>query len=104
MTVQAIFLRDGAQWVRVPVQDILYLEADDNSTRVCGVQRSYTIGRMLKEVLVELSSDHMERIHRSYAVNIERVHASKGVKDWVAGAMAEHDFVAVDEPHRSQRE
>lgn len=75
MTVQAIFLRDGAQWVRVPVQDILYLEADDNSTRVCGVQRSYTVGRMLKEVLVELSSDHMERIHRSYAVNIERVHA-----------------------------
>jgi glutathione S-transferase len=35
---------------------------------------------------------------------IERVHASKGVKDWVAGALAEHDFVAVDEPYRSQRE
>ncbi len=34
---------------------------------------------------------------------IRRVHALPGVKAWVDGALAEHDFVAFDEPYRLQR-
>jgi glutathione S-transferase len=34
---------------------------------------------------------------------IARVQASKGVKAWVEGALAEQDFVDFDEPYRTQR-
>ncbi len=37
------------------------------------------------------------------AVYAERLWASDGVQAWVAGALAEHDFVAFDEPYRRQR-
>lgn len=75
MLANTVFLRDGAQHVRVSVHEILYLEADDNSTRVCCEARGYTVGRMLKEVLDEMASERLERIHRSYAVNLDRVQA-----------------------------
>ena len=70
-----VFLRDGAQHVRVSVQEILYLEADDNSTHVHALHRSYTVPRMLKEVLDELPAGRLERMHRSYAVNLDQVKA-----------------------------
>lgn len=34
---------------------------------------------------------------------IERVRALPAVQDWVSAALAEHDFVAEDEPYRTQR-
>lgn len=71
----AVFVRDGRQWVRLLVGDILYVEADDNSTHVHAVSKTYTVGRMLKEVLEELPPHRLARVHRSYAVNLERVYA-----------------------------
>jgi DNA-binding LytR/AlgR family response regulator len=75
MLVNSVFLRDGAQHVRVSVHEILYLEADDNSTRVYCEARVYVVGRMLKEVLDEMGGERLERIHRSYAVNLDHVQA-----------------------------
>ncbi len=71
----AVFVRDGSQHVRLPVGEILYIEADDNSTHVHALHRSYTVPRMLKEVLDELPAGRLERVHRSYAVNLDRVKA-----------------------------
>lgn len=75
MPGEAVFVRDGAQHVRLPVHDILYIEADDNSTHVHTPHRSYTVPRVLKEVLDELPMGRVERVHRSYAVNLDRVKA-----------------------------
>ena len=75
MPNEAVFVRDGVQHVRLPVSEILFLEADDNSTHVHAVSKTYTVGRMLKEVLDELPPQRLERVHRSYAVNLERVKA-----------------------------
>ena len=72
---EAVFVRDGSKHVRLPVDDILFVEADDNSTHLHAVHRSYTVPRMLKEVLDELPAGRLERVHRSYAVNLARVQA-----------------------------
>ncbi len=37
------------------------------------------------------------------AAYADRLWCSAGVAEWVAGALAEHDFVAIDEPYRQQR-
>jgi len=75
MVTPSVYLKDGAQWVRVPVQDILYMEADDSTTHVYSTLHTYTVGRMLKDVLDEVASERMERVHRSFAVNLDRVQA-----------------------------
>jgi len=75
MVANSVYLKEGTQWVRVMVQDILYMEADDNATRVHSTLRSYTVGRMVKDVLDEMAGERMERVHRSFAVNLDRVQA-----------------------------
>ena len=37
------------------------------------------------------------------AAYIERVHQLPGVKAWIDGALAEKDFVPMDEPYRAER-
>jgi DNA-binding LytR/AlgR family response regulator len=75
MPGEAVFVREGAQHVRLPVNEILYAEAADNSTHLHTMQRSYTVPRMLKDVLAELPPARLERVHRSYAVNMAHVRA-----------------------------
>lgn len=70
-----VFLRDGRQWSRVAVSELLYLEADDNSTTVVTAQRSYIVPRMLKEVLDSVGDERVQRIHRCHAVNLDQVRA-----------------------------
>lgn len=72
---EAVFVRDGSKHVRLAVGDILFVEADDNSTHLHAEHRSYTVPRMMKEVLDELPVGRLERVHRSYAVNLDRVKA-----------------------------
>lgn len=72
---KAVFVRDGRQWSRVAVSEVLYLEADDNSTTVHTAARTFIVPRMLKEVLDTVADERIQRIHRCHAVNLERVQA-----------------------------
>ena len=72
---RAVFVRDGRQWSRLPVNEVLYLEADDNCTTVHTVSRTYMVPRMLKDVLDTMNDERIQRIHRCHAVNLERVQA-----------------------------
>ena len=69
----AVFVRDGKQWSRVAVSELLYLEADDNSTTVHTASRTFIVPRMLKVVLDTVADERIQRIHRCHAVNLERV-------------------------------
>ncbi|MBL7946898.1 MAG: LytTR family transcriptional regulator [Flavobacteriales bacterium] len=72
---KAVFVRDGRQWSRLPVSEVLYLEADDNCTTLHTEARVFVVPRMLKDVLDTLSDERIQRIHRCHAVNLERVQA-----------------------------
>ena len=69
----AVFVRDGRQWSRVSVSELLFLEADDNSTTVHTAARTFIVPRMLKEVLDTVADERIQRIHRCHAVNLDRV-------------------------------
>ena len=47
----SVFVRDGDQWVRLDVQDILYVESDDDQAHIATAQRRFTVNRTLKQVL-----------------------------------------------------
>lgn len=70
-----MFVRDGDQWVRLDVGDILYVEADDDHAHIATSRRRFTVTRTLKQVLEGVPRESLLRVHRSYAVNLGHVTA-----------------------------
>jgi len=69
-----IRLFNGRYYYLVPVDNILYLEADHIYVRVHLVDNQQLLPRMsLRELLEQLPEEQFVQTHRSYAVNIRRV-------------------------------
>lgn len=66
-------IREGHRTSRVPVQDIVYLEALDNYTRIHTAQRRYLTQTNLRSFCEQLPPARFVRIHRTYAVAVAQV-------------------------------
>lgn len=73
INAKAIFIRDKSILYRVPFENIYWLEAMDNYTKIHTGQKTYTIRLFLKDALTKLPADKFVRIHRSYAVALEHI-------------------------------
>ena len=71
----AIFVRHNYRFVRVPLADILLLQADNNHTLVVTETQKYALRLTLGHLLDRLGSSPLVRVHRSYAVNLGRVNS-----------------------------
>lgn len=63
-----IFIKDGHDQVRIPLHDIIYLEALKDYTRVVTPNKKYCVLSILGKLLQEAAFSTFVRIHRSYAV------------------------------------
>jgi len=63
-----IFIKEGRERIKVRLQDVLYLEALRDYTRVVTPNRRYCVLGGLNQVLSEETFSSFIRIHRSYAV------------------------------------
>ena len=70
-----VFIRHNYRFVRVLLADILLLQADNNHTLLVTASQKYALRLTLGHVLDRLASARLVRVHRSYAVNIDRVHS-----------------------------
>lgn len=70
-----VFVKSNQQFVRVNLSEVLYLEADNTYTTLVTTQRKYALRLSLVQVLERLNYTRFVRLHRSYAVNIDRVDA-----------------------------
>jgi DNA-binding LytR/AlgR family response regulator len=68
-----ISIREGHRTSRVLVQDIVYLEALDNYTRIHTTQRRYLTLANLRDLCEQLPAARFLRIHRTYAVAVAKV-------------------------------
>ena len=68
-----LFIRHNYRFVRVPLADILLLQADNNHTLVVTETQKYALRLTLGNLLARLASRPLVRVHRSYAVNLGRV-------------------------------
>ena len=80
-----VFIKDNHQFVRIPLADILLLEADNTYTTLFTPTRKYALRLTLGAVLGRLHLAQLVRVHRSFAVNIQRVESFSEAEATVAG-------------------
>jgi two-component system, response regulator PdtaR len=68
-----VFVKQGFQFVKISLADVLLLEAEDIYTTFVTTAKKYVLRQSLSAVLDRLDHPRFVRIHRSYAVNINRV-------------------------------
>ncbi|WP_046247136.1 LytR/AlgR family response regulator transcription factor [Hymenobacter terrenus] len=74
-TPDSLFVREGNRFVRVRVEDVLWVEAEGNYTSVYTSKAKHTLLSSLKEVAERLPTPTFLRIHKSYLVALSGISA-----------------------------
>ncbi|KAA9331706.1 DNA-binding response regulator [Hymenobacter busanensis] len=82
-----VFIKYNHQFVRIPLCDILLLEADNTYTTLVTPTRKYALRLTLTAMLERLQFPQLVRVHRSHAVNIQRVESFSETEATVAGQL-----------------
>jgi DNA-binding LytR/AlgR family response regulator len=78
-------IKEGTTVNKVYLQEIIYLEALTNYTKIVTPGKNYITLNNLKNFLDELPKNKFLRIHRSYAVAIDKVKGFSGNDLRIAG-------------------
>ena len=68
-----VFIKQGFQFVKISLADILVLETEDNYTYFVRTTKRYILRLLRSAALDRLNHPQMVRVHRSFAVNVRRV-------------------------------
>lgn len=71
----SIYVKTTGRIVRVPLADILYVEAVGNYAVVITTDKQLITKQPLREIIERLPADQFARIHRSYIINREQIEA-----------------------------
>jgi two-component system LytT family response regulator len=71
--IKRLFVRDKQRMVPLPVEEIIWLEADDDYTIIHTAGKNYLVKITLKEFSQRLDSEKFFRVHRSVIINIEQI-------------------------------
>lgn len=75
-----LYIRQNYQFVRIDMNDLLYLEADNSYTKLVTTGRKYIVRLTLSNILERISQPSLVRVHRSYAININSVDSFNDVE------------------------
>lgn len=68
-----IFVRYKEKMVKLKIDQILYVEADRNYSRILCIDKEYIVAITLKSMEAKLPEEVFFRIHRSYLVNLSHI-------------------------------
>ena len=80
-------IREGFKTSRVAVQEIVYLEALDNYTKIHTTERRYLTLMNLKHLCEQLPATRFMRIHRTFAVALDKISTLSGAELLVNGTV-----------------
>lgn len=69
----SIFVKEGYDWVRVNLDDLLFIQSDTNLLFIHEGQRRITTRMTVQEMLQQLPPDRFVRVHKSYIVALAAV-------------------------------
>ncbi|MDQ3111286.1 MAG: response regulator transcription factor [Bacteroidota bacterium] len=67
------FIREKNELIRFAIEEILWLEAMDNYSKVFTSSKTYTIKTFLKDLHEKLPAAHFIRVHRSFIVPLSKI-------------------------------
>lgn len=70
---ESLTIKDGYSQIKLPQQDIIYLEAMQDYTKVVTEKKNYMTLTTLTGFMEKLSNNNFLRVHRSYAVAIKKI-------------------------------
>ena len=68
----ALFVKDGYNWVKINFNDLLYIKAEDNYSSLFEKAKRIMTRMTLQELLQKLPENFV-RVHKSYVVNIAAI-------------------------------
>jgi len=79
----SIIIKQGHEKCKLRINDILYLEAMKDYTRIMTADKQYLVLSTLSDMQERLPADKFVRIHRSYIVHTDKITAVKSNKVFV---------------------
>jgi two-component system, LytTR family, response regulator len=70
----AIFIKDGFEWLRVNLDDVLYMQSDTNLIFIHEKNRKISTRMTIIEMMGILPKDKFIRVHKSYIVAEKAIH------------------------------
>ena len=70
-----LFLREGTTYVKIPLTDIHYIQADGNYAYIQTREKKFAIKRSLANIAEELDGDSFVRASRGLLVNFDQVNS-----------------------------
>jgi two-component system, response regulator PdtaR len=68
-----VFVKDGHRFVKLFLNDILYLVSEDNYVRIATREKSLLIRNTLSKTMEVLKNSSFVRVHRSYCINANHI-------------------------------
>lgn len=68
-----LFLREGTTYVKIPLEDIFYIEADGNYAYLQTADKRFAVKRSLASISENLTSPAFVRASRGIILNFDRV-------------------------------
>jgi DNA-binding LytR/AlgR family response regulator len=70
---ESLLIKEGHNYIRLPQQEVIYLEAMQDYSKVVALQKKYMVNLNLSGFMERLPVDKFLRIHRSYAVSVQKI-------------------------------
>lgn len=86
--VPALFVKSNTRLIRVPLDEILYIEAVTGYAVVVTKGQQILSNQSIKELADRLPSPQFERVHRSYVVNREQIESVEDSTIFLTGGRA----------------
>jgi len=80
-----VFVKDGYLKIKLPISRISSVKSENNYLEIYSQDKKYVIRQSLDNFLEDIGSNNMVRVHRSHAVNMDKVEAVNGKYVLIAG-------------------
>lgn len=74
----SLYIRQDRMWIRIPVNDIFYVKADDNDVIIKVSDKSYKTHAKLSYIFNMLPHKDFMQVHRSYLVSLPKIEKIDG--------------------------
>lgn len=68
-----VYIKDGYKFIKILLNDILYLNAEDNYVKIITEEKSYLVRNTLSKITDILQRNFFVRIHRSWCINTNHI-------------------------------